>query len=133
MKIKVLLLGVLLGAIGYLAAQQFSGPGNVLTKLLVSGGNCVSAASPAVCGSFSIGFAAIPAAASIYTINTTAVTANSLIIVEPDQTLGTILSVTCNTTLNNIDVNARSAGTSFGVITNAPVTNPECFSYMIIN
>jgi hypothetical protein len=95
--------------------------------------NCTSSASPAVCGSASAGVFTLPAAATTVTVNTTAVTANSIIMVFNDDSLGTRLGVTCNTGLDNVLVSARVAGTSFTVTGSAPVTNPNCYSYIIIN
>ena len=95
--------------------------------------NCASSASPAVCGSAAAGMFVLPAAATSVTVNTTAVTANSEIIVFNDDSLGTRLSVTCNTGLDNVLVSARVAGTSFSITGSAPVTNPNCYSYLIMN
>src|SRR5207302_7263892 len=55
------------------------------SKLLV--GNCTSSASPAVCGSAAAGSVVIAAAATTVTVNTTAVTANSQIFLQPDDSL----------------------------------------------
>lgn len=128
-----ILIAVIVAAAAIVWSQSQFGGGGIGPKLTIPGGNCTSTASPSVCGGFAMGFVAVPAGSTTLTINTTAVTANSLIIVQPDQSLGTTLSVTCNTTLNNIDVSARVAGTSFSVQTNTPVTNPECLTYHIIN
>jgi len=70
-------------------------------------------------------------------VNTTAVTANSQILLTVDESLGTKLSVTCNTTLStllNPVVTARTAATSFTFTIGAVITaNPACVSYTIIN
>jgi hypothetical protein len=68
-------------------------------------------------------------------VSTTAVTANSQIFVQEDSSLGTKLSVTCNTTTGrDYTVSARTAGTSFTITASAaPVTNPACLSYFIVN
>jgi hypothetical protein len=95
--------------------------------------NCISIASPAVCGSAAAGMFVLPAAATTVTVNTTAVTAGSVIIVFNDDSLGARLGVTCNTGLDNVLVSARVAGTSFTVTGSAPVTNPNCYSYIIVN
>ena len=76
--------------------------------------NCSSGASPAVCSAAAAGSVAVPAGTnSTLVVQTTAVTANSTIIVQSDDTLGTKLSVTCNTTLASLIVEpvvtARSA------------------------
>jgi hypothetical protein len=104
-----------------------------------TGTNCSSGASPAVCGSAAAGSVAVPTGTNAtLTVNTTAVTANSLIFVQSDETLGTKLGVTCNSTLASLIVepvvSARSAGTSFQItISGTTATNPVCLSYFIVN
>lgn len=99
--------------------------------------NCASAASPAVCGAATAGAFVIAAAGTTVTVNTTAVTANSEIVVQPDTSLGTRLGVTCNTSLASIIgpvVTSRTVATSFVVtITGTTITNPACYSYTITN
>ncbi len=102
--------------------------------------NCSSAASPAVCGSAAAGSILIPVGtvSSTLTVNTTAVTANSQIFFYPDDTLGTRLSTTCNSTLATLvggsAITARTAGTSFTITFNGTVaTNGVCGSYQILN
>ena len=98
--------------------------------------NCQSAASPAVCGSAAAGMVVVAASAATVVVDTTAVTANSEIFVQEDTTLGTALSVTCNT--SNVTptpyVSARTAATSFTITVSGSVTtNPLCLTYRIIN
>lgn len=120
--------------------------GKMTASLAVSGAsygtsaNCSSGASPAVCASSVAGGAAMPtnAASSSIVVQTTAVTANSQIFVTADDTLGTKLSVTCNTTAatlaGGLAITARTAGTSFTVSNNVAVsTNPLCISWFIVN
>lgn len=101
--------------------------------------NCSSSASPAVCGSAAAGSVAIPTGTNAtLTVNTTAVTANSSIIVQSDDTLGTKLGITCNSTLASLIVepvvSARSAGVSFQItISGTTTTNAVCVSYYIVN
>lgn len=109
------------------AGQTFTAP------LYLTATNCASSASPAVCGAAAAGSFNLPAAATTVTVNTTAVTANSQIFVVNDDSLGTRLSVTCNTALDQVFVSARVAGTSFTITGTAPVTNPNCYSYYIVN
>jgi hypothetical protein len=95
---------------------------------------CNSAASPAACGSAAAGSVTIAAAATTVQVNTTAVTANSTILLMYDGSLGTRLGVTCNATEPALyGVTARTAGTSFTVTATAPITNPACFGYAILN
>lgn len=108
--------------------------GRASANLFGSETNCSSSAGPAVCAAAAAGSVIIPAAGTDVTVNTTAVTANSQIFVIFDQSLGTKLGVTCNSTTANPHIGARVAGTSFTIHANvAPVTNPACFSYFIIN
>lgn len=97
-------------------------------------GNCSSSASPAVCSSFASGSVVVAAAATTVQVNASPVTANSQILLTFDSSLGTKLSVTCNTTFVNAFVTARTANTNFTItVSTAPTTNPACFSYEIIN
>lgn len=96
--------------------------------------NCSSSASPAVCSAAYAGSVTVAASATTKVVNTTAVTANSQILLTFDSSLGTKLSVTCNTTYTDAWVSARTAATSFTItVASAPTTNPACFSYRIIN
>lgn len=116
----------------YLGTWNFRNSSGIPAAL----GNCSSSASPAVCASAPSGSVVIAAAATTVTVNTTSVTANSQIFISEDDTLGTKLGVTCNTTLaaRTYEISARTAGTSFQITSSAaPVTNPACLSYTIIN
>lgn len=131
-----------LGSSGQLSID---GGGNLSTSGTVSGAppatiktatNCSSSASPAVCGSAAAGSFVIAASATSVTVNTSAVTANSQIFVQEDESLGSKLSVTCNTGIlaNPPAISARVATTSFTVSISVALTvNPVCFSYVIIN
>jgi len=108
--------------------------GKVSSTLFGSETNCSSSAGPAVCAAAAAGSVVIPAAGTDVVVNTTAVTANSQIFAIFDQSLGTKLGVTCNSTTANPHIGARVAGTSFTIHANvSPITNPACFSYFIIN
>jgi hypothetical protein len=100
--------------------------------------NCLSSASPAVCGSAAAGSVALAAGGTTLVVNTSAVTANSQIFVQMDTSLGARLSVTCNadSTIANFVpvVTARTAATSFTItVTGAVTANPACMSYFIVN
>jgi hypothetical protein len=101
--------------------------------------NCSSAASPAVCGSASAGGVAIAAGATTVQVNTTAIAnSNTQVFLTRDDSLGSKLSVTCNTqsslVLGTPRITARSDGVSFTVsIDVGPTTNPMCISYFIVN
>lgn len=97
--------------------------------------NCASGASPSVCGSASSGAVALPVGGTTLTVNTTAVVAASRILITENTTVGGALSVTCNTTIARVyAVTTITASTSFVITTSAaPITNPACLSYLIVN
>lgn len=107
------------------------------TPKLFTTSNCSSSASPAVCGSASSGSFSVAAGTnSTIVVATTAVTANSQIILTIDDTLGTKLGVTCNSTIQQTTpiVSARTSGVSFtATVVGVFTTNPVCLSYAIIN
>lgn len=109
------------------------------TAAYVTATNCASSASPAVCGSAAAGSVAVPTGVTpTLVVNTTAVTANSQILFTPDESLGTRLSVTCNSTIAQVAiepiVTARTTATSFTIQYNTTITvNPICLSYFIVN
>jgi hypothetical protein len=81
---------------------------------------------------------AIAVGATTVVVDATSVTAVSQIQVEFDETLVSILGVTCNNTPASENatyfVSGRSPGTSFTIKTNAaPAANPACLSYIITN
>ncbi|MGF7180372.1 hypothetical protein [Tunturiibacter psychrotolerans] len=94
--------------------------------------NCTNATG-ACSGASSVGAVSITAGLTSVTVTTTAVTANSDIVLTWDSSLGTRLGITCNTTPTVLAVTARTVGTSFVVSTTAPVTNPACFNYLVID
>lgn len=112
--------------------------GTVSAGAIATISNCSSSASPAVCGSAAAGSVALPTGSSpTLVVDTTAVTANSQIVLTVDESLGTKLGITCNTTLAtllNPVVTARTANTSFTFTIGATIaTNKACVSYLIIN
>lgn len=115
-------------------SAAISGNSSVLPTISTAT-NCASSASPAVCGSAIAGHVNILTGNTIINVQTTALTANSQIIIQEDQTLGTRLGVTCNTTLGrDYVISARTAGVSFSVLSSAaPAVTPACLSYLIVN
>lgn len=107
--------------------------GSIIAQAYLTAANCAN--SGGTCAAASSGSVSIAAAATTVTVATTAVTANSVIGVTEDSSLGTKLGVTCNTTTGRTySVSARTAGTSFVITTSAaPVTNPACLNYTIVN
>lgn len=113
-------------------------PGSpTFTAPLFTKTNCISSASPAICGSSLTGSVNIALLATSVVVDTTVVTANSQIFVTLDQSLSTALSVTCNSSFLSSQlpyVSARTPGVSFTVsIGTAPVVHPACYSFFIIN
>src|SRR5581483_10791628 len=109
------------------------GLGTAQVGLLTSTNNCSN--SGGTCGAAPAGAVTIAAAATTVTVPTTPVTANSDITITEDSSMGTRLSVTCNTTTGRTySVTTKTAGTSFVITASAaPATNPACLSYHIWN
>lgn len=108
--------------------------GAMTTTTVNTKGNCFTGASPAACGASPSGFVVVAAAASTVLVNTTSVTAHSEIHLTFDSSIGSTLSMTCNTTPVQPTVSARVASTSFTItVPVSPITNPACFTYNIIN
>ena len=99
--------------------------------------NCADSAGDAACAAAPAGSVVVDAADTNTVVSTTAVTANSQIFLQVDSSLGTRLSVTCNTQdpgTFDARVTARTAATSFTITLDAgPTTNPLCLSYFIVN
>lgn len=96
--------------------------------------NCADSAGAAACGSAAAGAVVVDAGATTVTVSTTAVTANSEILVHfaPDES--TRLGITCNPIAALPSVTTKTAATSFVItIPAAPVTNPACYDYFIVN
>jgi hypothetical protein len=109
--------------------------GTTTVSALKTTSNCISNTSPATCGSAPSGSVAMATGGSTLVVNTTAVTANSQIMITEDSSLGSRLGITCNTaTTRDYRINARVASTSFTIKSSAnPATNKACLSYWIIN
>jgi hypothetical protein len=108
-----------------------------VTKLTTKS-SCTSSASPAVCGANSTGAVALAASATTLEVDSSAVTAGSQIILTRDDSLGTLLTVTCDTQSSLVvgtpRVSARTTSTSFTISTDVgTTTNPMCISYLIVN
>jgi hypothetical protein len=117
---------------GVIAYQNFTAP------LYKTTTNCTDGAGAAACTAAPAGSVVIDAAATTVVVSTTAVTANSQVFVMEDSSLTTRLGIGgagCNsTTGRTYTVSARTAATSFTITSSAaPVTNPACLSYFIVN
>jgi len=97
---------------------------------------CVSGAQPAVCTTATAGMAAIVNGTASTVVQTSAVTANSVISVIQDNSIGAKVSQTCTATGIPLMVTARTAGVSFTVGTSTAgnvAANYECFTFQIRN
>ena len=106
--------------------------GLMTAQTLGTATNCAS--SGGTCGSAAAGSVSVAAGATTVVVDTTAVLAKSDIIVTFDSSLNSKLGGTCNTTVpTTYGVSARTTGTSFTITATAPITNPACFNYLIVN
>jgi hypothetical protein len=132
-------------AAGSLLAQWQVGSANVFTVskagIVTAGGfadnsECFSGAQPAVCAAATSGMAAIANGTASTIVDTSAVTANSVIHVVQDNSIGAKISQTCTATGIPLMVTARTPGTSFTVSTSTGgnvAANYECFTFTIRN
>jgi hypothetical protein len=96
--------------------------------------NCADSSGAAACGAAPAGAFVVDAGTTSTVVSTTAVTANSEILVAYDASLGTRLGITCNAAVPpTFNVSARTAGVSFTLTSSAPVTNPGCWNFTIVN
>ena len=141
----------LLSTVSYINLPTANGNDSIYSRpavfpLYLSQTNCAAvgtAASPSVasCGASPAGHfsCATNATGATCQVNTTAVTANSEILVaESDTTAtGTALGVTCNTSTAVMPTSrllaSYIAGASFTINLGTVTTNPACFSYWIAN
>lgn len=125
------------------ASPTFTGTETFAPKIATTT-NCAAsgtAANPSVAScsaSLSGAFAcATNASTGTCTVNTTAVTTNSRIFVQPNAGEGANLSVTCNTTADTglvaPRIASKSNGTSFTINLGTFATNPLCFDYWVVN
>ena len=97
--------------------------------------NCSSVASPAKCDSAPAGSFVLGVGSTTARVNTTAVTANSQILIIEDSSLGAKLGVSCNKTTGRIYmITDRAPGLSFTVSSSlAPTDHPACLSFQLLN
>lgn len=118
--------------------------GTINTFAFATATNCTqngTAASPSVvsCGTAVSGAFSCATNASTATcvVNTSTVTANSNIFIQPSAAYSTRLSVTCNsssdTGLTSPRLASISTGTSFTLNLGTFITNPLCFDFLIVN
>lgn len=114
--------------------QALTVGGNLSATTYSTATNCADSAGAAACGSAAAGAFVVDAATSSTIVSTTAITANSEILVSFDAGLGTRLGITCNSVVPpSYFVSARTAGASFTLTSSAPVTNPACFDFFVVN
>jgi hypothetical protein len=124
-------------SVGAFLSTGFSAPG------YRTGANCAqngTAANPSVvsCGANIGGYFSCSATASAgtCTVNTTAVTASSTVILTPATAYSSALGITCNSSVTfgtTPILGPISAGTSFTINMPTATGNPVCFSYFIVN
>lgn len=109
--------------------------GSFSANNFITSTNCSSSASPAICGSAPSGSFIIPVSATGVTVNTSAIDTASQVFIMQDQSLGSKLGVTCNTTTFAVFVLvSKTPASSFSLATSVtPTTNPFCMSYFIVN
>jgi hypothetical protein len=113
-------------------------PQGLTAGTLGTSANCSSAAAQPNCGQAASGSIAIPAGVSSVTVVTSAVTANSQILVTPDASLSAKLNISCNRNpaqaFAPFGITARTPGRSFTLAIAATAEgSPNCYSYSIIN
>lgn len=118
------------------ALTQTGAPGKFAS--IATTNTCALTGATVNCGSAAAGAVDVAAGANQSTIvSSTVVTAASQIILQVDQSLGTLLGVTCNTTGVTgaiAFVSARTAGVGFTVnVPGTTASNPVCLSYLITN
>jgi hypothetical protein len=119
---------------GYTSARGFWDG----TNMVADGYNstlCISSASPAVCGNATKGFVVIPAGTnSTLVVNTTALGANSVVLVQGDESVG-FTSGTCSTSnpTGPITTSARNSGVSFTLEAPGTLTGGYCLGWVIVN
>lgn len=127
------------GILSTFSAFTYSSTTGLGSNLYRTSQNCSVSSSPAACGTAAAGAVAVPTGVTsvVLVVNTTAVTANSIIKLQSDDSV-TIAATTCNSTLatlvGGLAVTARTAGTSFTITYSGTIaTNPLCVTYSIIN
>lgn len=118
-------------------SQQVTSTAPFTYLKLASSTVCTSSAAPALCSSAPAGFVALPTTGTLV-VDTSAVTGNSQIFVQYDESVGGSLGVTCNSLAGSRGaryvITARTAATSFTISTTSnPSGNPACLSYFIVN
>ena len=97
-----------------------------------------TAASPSVvsCGAAAAGniYCDVAASGGTCTVNTTAITSTSVVLITPNAADGTQLSKTCNSSPSVVPfaiLATKSGGTSFSINMPTLITNGACFEYQI--
>ncbi len=97
--------------------------------------NCSSVTSPAKCDSAPAGSFVLGVGSTTATVNTTAVTAYSQILIIEDSSLGAKLGVFCSkATGRTYMITDRAPGLSFTISSSfAPADHPACLSFQLLN
>lgn len=101
--------------------------------------NCADSAGAAACGTATAGVVVIDAGATTVTVSTSSVGNaaghRSRVFIQENPAAAVELGITCNTTLaRTYAVTTVTDGASFVITASAaPVTNPACLSYFVVN
>lgn len=121
--------------VGPTVATLFSS-GQVTVNRVNSTTNCVSgsAAGNTACGSASAGSIGIFPGQTSFTINTSAVTANSQILLTSDSSLSARLDEnSCSASPVPATISARNPGVGFTISLGAPIHDWACFNWLVVN
>lgn len=119
----------------YYYSQYFAGLGSQFFKTLTSGS---SSSSPAALSSAASGFFTVAASASTASASSSLITATTDKVFLTQVTSVPTAGTTCNTAKasgTTVSLVVVATSTNNGFITNvqpAPVTNPYCYSYLIV-
>jgi hypothetical protein len=96
--------------------------------------NCSAFTSPAACGSASAGSVAMTPGLTTLVVNTSAVTADSQILLTVDSSLSSKLGLTCASNAFEIpSVTARTPGQGFTITLSSAPNRTSCLNFLIIN
>jgi hypothetical protein len=124
--------------VGYDPASMLIGFSRGIATTTLNTGNCASTDANPNCVGFAAGSIVIRAGASSVNVQTTALTANSQVLITPDTTLDARLKLTCNknpaTAFAPYGITGRYPGKGFTLSVATPLSgSPNCYSFMIVN
>jgi hypothetical protein len=101
----------------------------------ISGSECVTIASPALCHESIVGSVAIAPGKLSLKVNSAAVGIGSHIFIQEDYSLGQVLKVDCNSGVSTLPrIESKIVGNSFTIaLGHAPISHFGCYSFWIRN